>query len=94
MPTYAIAQIIVEDRKTLGKYREQAGNALAKHGGSIITAGPVAETLELSMDKPDVLALLSFPSRDAALAWRNDPELREIHALRTKSGKSTIMVLS
>ncbi len=94
MPTYAIAQIVVQNKEILGAYREKAGEALAKHGGSVVTAGPVAEVLEISIEKPDVLALLSFPSKEAALAWRNDPELEEVHALRTGSGNSTVLVLS
>ena len=40
-----------------------------------------------------VVALLAFPSKDAAEAWRGDPDLEPVHALRNKAGESTIVVV-
>ena len=94
MTTYAIAQIYAEDKGKLMQYREKASEALAMHGGAIVTGGPVAEVLEAKIDIPDVAALLSFPSKEAAIAWKNDPELADVHALRNQGGRSTIYLLS
>ncbi|MEM9631376.1 MAG: DUF1330 domain-containing protein [Pseudomonadota bacterium] len=93
MPVQAIAMITVTDKEVLGAYREKAADALAKHGGQLVAADPEPLVLEAANDVPDITALLSFPTADAAKAWREDPELADIHALRNKGGKSTIVVL-
>lgn len=93
MTVQALAMITVTDKETLGAYREKAAEALAKHGGSVVAADPDVTVLEAAGDTPNIAALLSFPSVDAAKAWREDPALADIHALRNKGGKSTIVVL-
>ena len=93
MPVQAIAMITVTDKDVLGAYREKAAEALAKHGGQLVAADPDPLVLEAANDAPDITALLSFPTAEAAKAWREDPELADIHALRNKGGKSTIVVL-
>ena len=93
MTVQAIVMIYVFDKEALAQYREVAGDALAKHGGKLVAAGPSPAVLEAAMDEPNVMALLEFPSLEAAQSWRNDPELEAVHALRNKGGKSTIMVL-
>lgn len=93
MTVQALAMITVTDKETLGAYREKAADALAKHGGSVVAADPEPLVLEAANDAPNITALLSFPTTDAAKAWREDPDLADIHALRNKGGKSTIVVL-
>lgn len=93
MTVQALAMITVTDKESLGAYREKAAEALAKHGGSVIATEPAPLVLEAASEKPDMAALLSFPNADAAKAWREDPTLANIHALRNKGGKSTIVVL-
>jgi uncharacterized protein (DUF1330 family) len=93
MPVQALAMITITDKETLGAYREKAADALAKHGGSVVAADPAPLVLEAASDKPDLAALLSFPNVEAAKAWREDPALTDVHALRNKGGKSTIVVL-
>lgn len=93
MTVQAFAMITVTDKETLGAYREKAAEALAKHGGSVVAADPEPLVLEAANDAPNITALLSFPTTDAAKAWREDPDLADIHALRNKGGKSTIVVL-
>jgi len=93
MTVQAIAFIYVSDMESLKDYKEKAGDALAKHGGRVITAGPVSAVLEAAGEVPDIMALLEFPSLEKAQAWRNDPDLADVHALRNAAGKSTIMVI-
>ena len=93
MTVHALALIIVTDKDAPGAYREKASDVLAKHGGSVVGADPEPMVLEASGDTPSVIALLAFPSADAAKAWREDPELADVHALRNKGGKSTIVML-
>lgn len=93
MTTYAVALLKITDKEALGRYREKAADALAKHGGAVVAAGPGPEVLEGDAELANVIALLSFPDADAARAWRSDPDLAEVHALRNKAGASTVLVI-
>ncbi|WP_417667257.1 DUF1330 domain-containing protein [Roseibium sp.] len=93
MTVQALALITVTDKEVLGKYREVAAQALAKHGGKVVAGDPAPTVLEAAFEAPTLTALLSFPSVEAATAWREDPALGDIHALRNAGGKSTIVVL-
>ena len=90
---YVYAKLTVKKPEALEQYREVAGAALAKHGGSVQSASGEFTTLDGAPDAPDVAALLSFPDRDAALAWANDPDLADVHALRRSAGGSDILLL-
>jgi len=90
---YAIAHLTVSDPEKLAAYREKAPEALAKHGGKIETATAEFTTLDGAPNAPQVAAILSFPTKDAAIAWANDPELSDIHALRQGAGQSDILLL-
>ncbi len=93
MSVQAFVILNVTDPQTLGAYKEKAAAALAKHGGKVIAADPKPQVLESPNETPDSVALLSFPTADSAKAWREDPELAEVHALRNKGAKSTIIML-
>lgn len=90
---YAYAKLTVTDPEKLEAYRPLAGEALARHGGKIEVATRDTVAIDGRPDLPDVAALLSFPDRDAALAWINDPDLADIHALRRGAGASDIVLL-
>ncbi len=93
MTVQALALITVTDMQTMGRYREVAGEALAKHGGQVVAGDPAPTVLEAASEAPTLAALLSFPDIGSAKAWINDPELAAVHALRNKGGKSTIVII-
>jgi len=93
MSVTLIATMKIEDKEMLGQYREKAGSALAKHGGSVIAAGPISRTLEGAQLGADTAAILSFPDIESSDNWINDPELQPIHAMRNKAGKSTVTLI-
>tara|TARA_Y100000590_G_C15163445_1_gene804501 strand:+ start:189 stop:479 length:291 start_codon:yes stop_codon:yes gene_type:complete len=82
MPIYGVGILhSVKDAETFGKYRDVAEEALAKHGGEIVVPPSTSVTLD-GADNAQKVVLLSFPSMSAAQAWRDDPELQAIHAMR------------
>ncbi len=93
MAVQLIALIKVTDADILTEYKSVAGAALEKHGGRVVAGAPSPETLEASIEVPDIAALLEFPSIENARAWRADPDLADVHALRNTGGASTIIVL-
>ena len=89
---YAYARLTVNKPDALAQYRDVADSALAKHGGRVVAAAKEFNALDGSPDAPDAAAILSFPDREAALAWSNDPELADVHALRRSAGRSDILL--
>ncbi len=90
---YAFAKLTVTNPDALAQYRDVAGEALAKHGGKVETATRDFTVLDGNPDLPNTAALLSFPDKDAALAWANDADLADVHALRRSAGGSDILLL-
>jgi len=91
---YAYAALTVTDPNALAAYREKAGEALARHGGAVVTASADTTPLDGTPTSPGAAALLSFPDKAAALAWAGDAELADIHALRRAAGQSDILLLA
>ena len=59
-----------------------AADAPAKHGGKVVVPPTAPERIEGDADAPAAFVLLSFPTGEAARAWRDDPELASVHAMR------------
>ncbi len=93
MTHYAVVQIVPQDETALAAYRAKALEAVRKHGGDGFAGGSSAETLEDTGAGATTVVVVAFPDADAAHAWINDPELADLHALRRKGAKSTIVLL-
>jgi uncharacterized protein (DUF1330 family) len=91
---YATIYMTIDNAASLAAYREKAGDALVKHGGALLAAAPSPTVLEGNLSAPGMAGVLSFPDRDAALGWINDPELADVHALRRGAGDSSIILLA
>lgn len=90
---FAYVHLKITDKEPLSQYREVAGAALSKHGGAVVSTSPEITELEGSLTTPNAAAILSFATKEAALAWINDPELENVHALRRACGESSIHLL-
>lgn len=93
MTVHAVAYLYVKDPDMIARYRDKAAAALAKHGGSVLQGSAEPRCLEGDIETPTLIAILSFPDKEAAMAWHNDPDLADTHALRTGGGSSNIFLL-
>ena len=93
MTAYAIVHLNIDDPARMAEYRDKAGGAFTSHGARPVHASPDVRLLEGPAAKPGLIAILSFPDRDAALAWHQDPDLQEIHALRRDVGDCSIFLI-
>jgi uncharacterized protein (DUF1330 family) len=91
MTTHVVVQLTITDLEAFGEYRAVAGGAVAKHGGTVIAAGP-GEVLA-DGGGTSLCVIITFPSDDDARGWINDPELADIHAMRDRGAKSTIVIV-
>ena len=90
---YAIATLSIENINKLNTYREHAAQALAKHGGKVVSTSATPLGIEGAPDLADAIAILSFPDKESSLNWINDADLAEVHALRRSAGRSEISLL-
>lgn len=90
---YAVVQLTVHDPDSMANYAKSAGAALAKWGAQPVAVSADLTQIEGQDPLPDRVVILSFPDRDAALGWINDPDFTDVHALRRKAGKSEITLL-
>lgn len=93
MAHYVVVQLEPTDEEALKRYYEHGGAAVRKHGGTPIAGGAGKRVLEDNGGGIPASVLLTFPDEAAALAWIEDPELAEVHALRRKGAKTTITLL-
>lgn len=93
MPAYAFVTLDITNPDKLAAYREQASDALAKHGGKVLQASAAPSVLEGDIATPEMAVVLEFETREGAEQWRADPELAPTHALRTGAGRTSITLL-
>ena len=72
MAAYVIALGQIHDPERFDTYLEAAMPTLAPHAAEILSIEDSAEVLEGEAPFPRVV-LLKFPSKQAALSWKNDP---------------------
>ena len=85
MPAYVVAHIKIENPEAMGPYAERVGAVTESHGGRYLFVGPGAEVLEGDW-APDGMAIIEFPSQEAARGWYDSPEYAELRSLRAPAG--------
>ncbi len=93
MTAYAFVDLTISNPESFEAYREQAGLALKKHGGTPLHVSKEAEIIEGEGMAPTVSVILTFPDRAAAKAWIEDPEFKHVHDLRRGAGVSNITLM-
>lgn len=89
---FAYVNLIVTNPESFAAYREKAGEALARHGGKVAAASPTQTVLEGEAET-GLGVILDFETVEGAKAWIADPDLADVHALRTGAGSSTITLI-
>ncbi|HCP81287.1 MAG TPA: DUF1330 domain-containing protein [Octadecabacter sp.] len=83
MTQYVIGYVnALKNADKMSEYKTVAAKALAKHGGAVVVPATKPEQLEGQPETARPVLILSFPTSDAARAWRNDPTLADVHELR------------
>ena len=89
MPAYVVAYVTVTDPDSMGAYASQVMEVTESFGGRYLFAGRGAESLE--GDFPvDGMAILEFPTREAAKRWYDSPEYAALRGLRQAAGPTAM----
>lgn len=86
LPAQAVYALNLFDLAPNDDYREysrRSAEAVAKHGGKVIALGRFAGEVESEGAEPrGVMILVGWPSQEAFDAFRDDPQLADLHELR------------
>jgi uncharacterized protein (DUF1330 family) len=92
MSAYLVANVTWNDVDAAKRYFEIVVDSLRPFGGKYLARGPIDSVIEGDA-VPARLAVLEFPSLDAAKSWIASQEYRPALEIRQKSAKTHWIVL-
>ncbi len=91
MTAYIIARIEVTDLEDYKTYASQTVALAEKAGGTFLVKGGPMTQVEGS--GPDRHVIISFPTREQALAWYESPEYQAILPIALRSSRRDLVVV-
>ena len=92
MAAYLIAEVEITDPKAYEAYRKIVPATIAQYGGRYLVRGGSVETKEGGWT-PSRVVVLEFASMDQARKWYHSPEYAPALAIRTRAGKSKVILV-
>ncbi len=92
MKAYCIVYELLEDPEMFEEYRRQAGPTVEAYQGRFLVRSGAFTVLEGDMPF-ERIAMLEFPSRDAAESWYHSPEYQRILPLRVNASRSQFLLV-
>ena len=90
LTAYLVANYRITDPESYGAYPPAVIPTLVAYGAEILVADYASEAIE---GRPSsVTVVVKFPSKDAARAWYDSPEYREIVGLRTDNSEGFLLL--
>ena len=91
-PAYLIGQIDVSDPDGYAKeYLPKAREIIKAHGGRLVAAAGAAasgsKVVAVDGEPPKRVVIYMYPSMEALMAWRNDPEYVQVRGVGEKYAK-------
>lgn len=93
MAVYLIAEVKVNDDSWVPEYAAKVHDIAARHGGKYLSRSGNITVLEGDAPHADVVALIQFPSVDAAQAFAGDPEYAPFAKARQAGTDSRLFVI-
>lgn len=93
MSAYLIAQVKVTDPAWVPDYAATVHDIAARHGGRYLSRSPNIRLLEGERPDLTLVALIQFPSVEAAEAFARDPDYAPFVAARQAGSVSTFFVI-
>ena len=88
-PVYALNLFDVANRDEYAAYSRRSAQEVARHGGRVIALGRFADAIRGEIEPRQVLILVEWKSRAHFDAYREDPELADLHPHREAGGATT-----
>ena len=82
MTAYCIFDAEIFDESWIPEYVARITPLYERHGGKCIARSRKAIQLEGDRKPQSLISIIEFPSKDAALAWYNDPDFAPLLKMR------------
>lgn len=93
MTAYVIADIKITDDKWVPAYAQTVHEFVHKHGGRYLSRSGNVKTLEGKPLETTLIALMAFPSTQAAEAFVADPQYQPFVAARRAGSESRFQLI-
>jgi len=93
MSAYLIANVKVNDDSWIPEYAQKVHDIVHKHGGKYLSRSGNLTPIEGELPDVTVIALIEFPSVDAARAFANDPDYAPFANARQAGSVSNFYVI-
>src|SRR6478752_608763 len=85
-PVYALNWFDIADRDEYLAYSRRSAAEVERHGGRVVALGQFSEAVKCEVEQRQVLILVEWRSRAHFDAYREDPELADLHPHREAGG--------
>ena len=93
MSVYLIAEVKISDDSWVPEYAAVVHDIAARHGGKYLSRSGNITVLEGEAPHADVIALIEFPTVEAAQAFADDPEYAPYAKARQAGTESRLFVI-
>ncbi len=93
MSAYLIANVKVNDDSWVPEYAQKVHEIAHKHGGKYLSRSGNITPIEGNLPDVNVIALIEFPSVEAAQNFANDPEYAPFAQARQAGTDSNLYVI-
>ena len=93
MSAYLIVEVTYKDHQWTEAYRRDVPQIIDAHGGRYLAKSPVAELIEGDGPVPQTVALLEFPTIEAAKTMLACPEYRPYADARKIGARTRILAI-
>jgi uncharacterized protein (DUF1330 family) len=93
MTVFLIADVKVTDGKWVPSYAEAVHGLVHRHGGKYLARSGNVKTIEGKPLDTTLIALLEFPTADAARAFTSDPDYAPYAAARRHGSESRLQLI-
>ena len=89
-PIYALNLFDIIDREESLAYSRRSPAEVARHGGRVIALGKFSDSIKGDIEPRQALILVEWKSRAHFDAYREDPELADLHPHREASAANYV----
>ena len=93
MKHYAIVEIDITDSAWVPEYVKNVTRMVEERGGRYLTRTSMVEKIEGERKAPQLVVLLEWPSKDAALAFYHSEEYRPYRQSRLQGARNEFMLV-
>lgn len=93
MKHYAIVEVDITDPAWVPEYVKNVTRLVEQHGGRYLSRTSRVEKIEGERKAPQIVVLLEWPSREAAVEFYHSEEYRPYRQSRLQGGRSEFILL-